>query len=129
MSRDPAPGPDADTDRGTDRGADFGTDPAKAPVFLERQTYRRRRLADAARLMPFLGGAVFAVPLLWQVGGTGEMTTPVLTSGAAIYLFLAWAGLIVLSAWLGRFLQGWAGVEGGGDLAAGDTRGADRRGG
>ena len=46
----------------TGAGGRAGTAPA---VFLERQSYRRRRLMDVARLLPILGAALFAVPLLW----------------------------------------------------------------
>ncbi|WP_146344082.1 hypothetical protein [Falsiphaeobacter marinintestinus] len=77
------------------------------PVFLERQTYRRRRLMDAARLLPLLGVGLFAIPLLWPMSGNSSLTEPVKTSGAAIYLFIAWAGLIAASAWMGKKTQGW----------------------
>lgn len=77
------------------------------PVFLERQTYRRRRMMDAARFLPVLGIALFAVPLLWPKSGNSDLIEPVKTSGAAIYLFAVWAGLIALSAGLGALSRGW----------------------
>ena len=70
--------------------------PAPPPVFLERQSYRRRRLSDAARLLPLLGAALFAVPLLWPTAedaGTGIAPMP--TSVAITYLFSIWAALTV----------------------------------
>lgn len=77
------------------------------PVFLERQTYRRRRMMDAARFLPVLGIGLFAVPLLWSKSGNSDLIEPVKTSGAAIYLFVVWAGLIALSAGLGSLSRGW----------------------
>ena len=32
------------------------------PVFLERQSYRRRRLGDAAKFLPFVGLVLFLLP-------------------------------------------------------------------
>ena len=71
-----------------------------SPVFLERRGYRRRRLLDAARILPVLGVLLFLVPLLW--GGTGAGATR--TSQAMIYVFVVWAGLVVLAYWLWRVL-------------------------
>ncbi len=64
-------------------------------LFLERQSYRRRRLTDAARLLPFLGAALLALPLLWpdDSGGTGAVPL----SAAIYYIFACWAVLIVIS--------------------------------
>lgn len=64
----------------------------KPPIFLERETYRRNRVFDAARLLPFLGALFVAIPLLWSQGSDG-----VSTSAAAIYLFVIW-GLMILGA-------------------------------
>ncbi|MBN2906998.1 MAG: hypothetical protein JXJ18_09850 [Rhodobacteraceae bacterium] len=69
---------------------------ARAPLFLARQGYRRRRLADMARLMPVLGLALFLVPLLDANGGFG--------AGMLIYLFTVWFGLIAGTAVLARRL-------------------------
>ncbi|WP_135501963.1 hypothetical protein [Roseovarius aestuariivivens] len=81
------------------------TDKAR-PVFVARRTYRQRRMADAARLLPVLGAGLFLVPLLWRSDGAsvGEGDA-VAASGAGtvevmLYLFLVWiflaaaAGLI-----------------------------------
>lgn len=36
------------------------------PLFLARADYRRRRLRDAARLLPVVGALLMLLPLLWQ---------------------------------------------------------------
>ncbi len=74
------------------------------PIFLERQSYRRRRLLDAARLLPIMGAALFAVPLLWPRAGGGADGVP--TSSAILYIFSVWAGLIVVNAAFGRLTRG-----------------------
>lgn len=60
----------------------------RLPLFLERQSYRRRRLMDAARFLPVLGLLLWAVPLLWQRGS-------VASSGALIYIFGVWLALVL----------------------------------
>jgi len=77
------------------------------PVFLERQSYRRRRLTDAARLMPLLGAFLFAIPLLWP-GPDDTAAGDMPTSRAILYIFAVWAGLIVFSAWFGRLAREWS---------------------
>ena len=66
------------------------------PVFLARRSYRRRRLGDAARVLPVLGIALFVLPATGAVpaGGAGF-----------VYLFAAWAALIALAAALARPLS------------------------
>ncbi|WP_300512833.1 hypothetical protein [Aliiroseovarius sp.] len=72
----------------------------REPLFLARQTYRRRRVADAARLLPLLGVLLFMLPLLGAAGagnggeGTGS------TSIGGIYIFAVWGGLILAAALL-----------------------------
>ncbi|MGB0661597.1 MAG: hypothetical protein ACPGNV_15640 [Mangrovicoccus sp.] len=66
------------------------------PVFLERESYRQRRVVDACRLVPLFGLAFFLIPLLWPEAPT---------EGAALaqrgaYIFSVWFGLVWATAWL-----------------------------
>jgi hypothetical protein len=65
----------------------------KRPLFLARAPYRRRRLRDAARLLPVLGLFLLLLPLLWQPGGRVAMT-----SGDVVYFFAVWLVVIGLAA-------------------------------
>ena len=87
---------------------------ARQPIFLERARYRRRRLGDAARLLPVLGAVLFAFPILWA----GHRTV-----GGLVYIFGAWAVLILGTALISRRLGG----RGPDDAPQGDD--ADRTGG
>jgi hypothetical protein len=59
-------------------------------LFLGRESYRRRRLIDAGRLLPFAGAFLILLPILWEPAATeGRDTAP-----DGIFLFLVWAGLI-----------------------------------
>ncbi len=69
-------------------------------LFVERQTYRRRRLQDAARLLPVLGLVLMMVPLLWTEGPGG-----IAMSAAVIYLFVIWAALVVAAMVLSLYLR------------------------
>lgn len=65
-------------------------------LFVARSTYRRRRLRDAARMLPVLGAVLMLLPMLWgNPSDTGGRNTAV----DGIYLFAIWAGLII-AAWL-----------------------------
>ena len=66
------------------------------PVFLERQSYRRRRVGDGAKFLPLLGLVLFLLPILWSHEAT--------TAGGIVFLFTVWAGLIAVVAVLSRFL-------------------------
>ncbi|WP_099823362.1 hypothetical protein [Oceaniglobus indicus] len=81
--------------------------PRDAPLFLARATYRRRRLMDAARLLPVVGAVLFLLPMLWFVSGGTR------TAVGGLYLFAIWTGLIVIAAILSRVLvRGEAGGRG-----------------
>lgn len=71
----------------------------RPPLFLERQVYRRRRLMDAARILPVLGLVALLLPALWAGGGqTG-------TGAESVYVFGLWAALILAAALLSRPLR------------------------
>ncbi|WP_197919191.1 hypothetical protein [Thiosulfatihalobacter marinus] len=69
-------------------------------LFLERQSYRRRRLVDVIRMLPVLGALLWMVPLLWPTDAQGGVAT----SKAIIFIFVVWAGLVLASALLTRAL-------------------------
>jgi hypothetical protein len=88
VSRPPDPGPH--------RGA-TGRPPPQLPLFLERAPYRRRRIMDAARLLPLFGAALLLLPMLWdRTHGT---------AAGAVYLFLVWLAIIAVTAFLARRLS------------------------
>jgi hypothetical protein len=74
----------------------------RAPMFLARIPYRRRRLRDAARLLPVLGAFLMVLPLLWSPPGTGTR----LTSGDVVYFFLIWIALVLVAAAFATGLTG-----------------------
>jgi hypothetical protein len=76
----------------------------RTPLFLARIPYRRRRLRDAARLLPVLGAFLMILPLLWSPPGTGMR----LTSGDVVYFFLIWIVLVLAAA---AFASGLAGRD------------------
>ncbi|NHB77191.1 hypothetical protein [Rhodobacter calidifons] len=78
----------------------------KPPLFLARAPYRRRRLRDAARLLPVLGLFLLLLPLLWTPDARMA-----LTSGDVIYFFAVWLGLILLAAAFAPGLRGGEGAE------------------
>ncbi|MDU8929100.1 hypothetical protein RXV86_17030 [Alisedimentitalea sp. MJ-SS2] len=85
---------------------DTGTKTRKGLVFLERASYRRRRLTDAARLMPVLGALLWAVPMLWNRSVTS-------TSTALLYVFGIWVLLVIGAGMLSRGIaqMTWSGED------------------
>jgi len=84
--------------------------PRRGPVFVQRRTYRRRRTADGARMLPILGAILFAIPLLWRGGGeagqpAADLAATARTAWVMGYLFVVWLGLVVLSGVVSRFLR------------------------
>ena len=63
-------------------------------LFLERESYRRRRLADAARLLPLVGFVLLLLPVLLRT-----------TNDALIYIFTIWALLILAIGLVSRRLS------------------------
>ncbi|OIP83587.1 MAG: hypothetical protein AUK37_07025 [Rhodobacterales bacterium CG2_30_65_12] len=70
----------------------------REPIFLARQTYRRRRLIDAMRFVPVVGLVLFMVPLL--SGGVASRGT----AAGGMFVFAVWFGLILVAALLVRLL-------------------------
>ncbi|MDE3122435.1 MAG: hypothetical protein KGK00_11725 [Paracoccaceae bacterium] len=70
------------------------------PLFLGRQTYRLRRVMDAARLLPILGFFLFLLPILWGHGASVARST----ATDALYLFIAWPLLILAAFVIARVL-------------------------
>ena len=68
------------------------------PVFLERRGYRRRRMMDAVRILPVIGLALWMVPLMWQVGPSGDaQTVGTAMSKALYYVFGIWLLLVCIA--------------------------------
>jgi hypothetical protein len=78
----------------------------KQPLFLARAPYRRRRLRDAARLLPVLGAFLLVLPLLWS-----HDLRVTLRSGDVIYFFSIWLVLIGLAAAFAPGLRGGDGTD------------------
>lgn len=57
------------------------------PLFLERASFRRRRLGDAARVLPVLAAVLVLVPVWW-------VPEQVSFAAGAVWLFGLWAALI-----------------------------------
>lgn len=89
------------------------------PLFLARQSYRRRRMTDAARLLPLAGIFALLLPILWQPRLTPEPDT---TFGL-VYVFGVWALLIVAARGLARIIMPRPDREGT-DEGTGDGDGA-----
>jgi hypothetical protein len=73
----------------------------RAPLFLERRSYRRRRLGDAARMLPVLGLLLVLLPMFWAPETAGG---PRWTAWDGVYLFCVWAALIAVAGLLSRSL-------------------------
>jgi hypothetical protein len=70
-------------------------------LFLERRTYRRNRLQDAARLLPVLGMILLFGPVF--ISGGAEAGSRL--SGWLVYLFVVWLGLIAVTYFVSRALR------------------------
>ena len=75
--------------------------PPRPPLFLARQSYRRRRMMDAARLWPLVGAFLFFLPILWHTAETPQPDTV----WGGLYLFTAWTLLIAGALVLLRILS------------------------
>ena len=66
---------------------------ARDPVFLERQSYRSRRLMDAVRMLPFLALMLWMLPLAWAQ--PPEAADPMPMTVTLRYVFGVWVGLVL----------------------------------
>jgi hypothetical protein len=82
------------------------------PLFLERRSYRQRRLMDAARLLPVLGALLWLVPLLWPQRETSAEVAAVSTSNAILYIFGVWVVLALIALLLSLLLDAKAETQG-----------------
>lgn len=80
-------------------------------MFVARQSYQRRRVSDAVRMVLILGIVLFMLPLLsvntMALGGRNPV------SGWWVFIFVAWIALIAVSAVLSRKLIGGLNEESG----------------
>jgi hypothetical protein len=81
---------------------------ARPPVFLPPAGYRRKRVRDAAHLLPLLGTALVLLPLLWT---PSDAEGGVVNSAALLYVFGVWAGLILAALGLAQALRPGEGEE------------------
>lgn len=72
-------------------------------IFLERRTYRKNRLQDAARLLPVLGMILFFGPV-FITEDSGSESAPSLAMWL-VYCFVVWLVLIVVTALVSRALK------------------------
>lgn len=86
-------------------------------VFLERRSYRVRRMMDALKILPVVGLMLWMLPLFWPSGAQTEAR--VSTSVAVTYVFVVWVLLIGAAFALSVFLRHRLSS----DAAADDTRG------
>ena len=69
------------------------TDQVPSSVFLERRSYRRRRMMDALRLLPIVGVMLWMLPLFWPSAPRARADA-IPMSTAIIYVFAVWLVLI-----------------------------------
>lgn len=93
-------------------------------MFLERRTYRRNRLQDAARLLPILGLMLIFAPIFIRDTDAVPIGEAGPTMGAwLIYYTAVWIALIVVTGLISRALVRTVGTAPDADAEA-DT-GAD----
>ncbi len=73
-------------------------DPA-SPQFLDRRSYRRKRLIDAARLLPLMAAVLLLMPLPLEFAPTPAQGGAV---ALGLYLFILWLVLILAAALMSR---------------------------
>ena len=65
-----------------------------ATLFLEKRSYRRRRMKDALRLLPIVGLLLWLLPVFWPSNDAPDGPDPVAMSSAVTYVFIVWVLLI-----------------------------------
>ena len=88
--------PESKPNLGLDTGPKAPTGPT---LFLQRQPYRRRRLIDAARVLPVFGSFLLLVPALLipqDVAGS--------TSSMWLFLFGVWIVMILSGSMIVRYM-------------------------
>lgn len=75
-----------------------------SPQFLDLKSYRRKRLIDAAKLLPVLGAVGFLFPLPFFFFGRAEQH-PDGATPLAVYFFSAWLLLIIAALALSHALK------------------------
>ncbi|WP_296417420.1 hypothetical protein [Pseudooctadecabacter sp.] len=86
--------------------------PGKRVEFLDRASYRQRRMRDAARILPVFAAIMMVLPLMWPRGSEGQS----LTSNGMLYLFGLWFVLVVLAFAVSRVLRTGAAEDGTGQV-------------
>ena len=76
--------------------------PKASALFLARSLYRKRRLSDAAKLLPIFGAVLLLLPLLWVHQSAPERSS---TATNWLYLFIVWSFLILAAACLAKSLN------------------------
>ena len=76
--------------------------PKASALFLARSLYRKRRLSDAAKLLPIFGAVLLLLPLLWVHQSAPERSS---TATNWVYLFIVWSFLIFAAACLAKSLN------------------------
>ena len=77
------------------------------PVFLERRSYRQRRVRDMARILPVLGLILWLIPLMWQEGSDDAVGN----ASAMQYIFGVWVLLILLAFVISRRIRSEPGEQ------------------
>ena len=89
------------------------------PVFLERRSYRRRRMRDALRVLPVVGVMLWMVPLFWpKISDGPDAPAAMAMSDAIVYVFVIW--LFLIGAGLGLWWALRVGDLAGDDASAGE---------
>lgn len=72
----------------------------RQPLFVARETVRRRRLTDTVRVLPLVGLFLLMLPMLWATPDDPAAET----ASEGLYIFAVWGGLIVAAFVLSRLL-------------------------